>query len=223
MIKRLLSYIVPINIHKKNSDISKTLEVTWANGQLVLDSRNTNYSYGSLQRVLRKGLKHIGFENVRAMKHILLLGVGGGSVIKTLHDEIGYRESITGVEIDPNVIEMANEYFGLSRIPKLQVIIDDAFEFTLRTKDRYDLIIVDIFRDTEMPKFLFESFFAGRLGHLLSPEGYLLFNTMTLSKNDNLRNAEYIRSFDAKHFQARALPKLEHHNELIVVKKTTQK
>ena len=64
MLRRLLSYLVPINIYQKNSAISKSIEVNWNNGQLVLDSKNTNYSYGSLQRILRIGLKKIGFETV---------------------------------------------------------------------------------------------------------------------------------------------------------------
>ena len=46
MFHKLLSYLIPINIHKQNSDINKTLEITWNNGKLVLDSKNTNYSYG---------------------------------------------------------------------------------------------------------------------------------------------------------------------------------
>jgi len=58
MLRKLLSYIIPIKIYKTKSTLSKTIEVTWANGELVLDSENTNYSYGSLQRILRKGLKH---------------------------------------------------------------------------------------------------------------------------------------------------------------------
>jgi hypothetical protein len=33
--------------------VSKSIEITWTNGELVLDSENTNYSYGSLQRILR--------------------------------------------------------------------------------------------------------------------------------------------------------------------------
>ena len=56
MFRRLLSYILPVNVYQKNSVISKSIEVNWNNGQLVLDSKNTNYSYGSLQRILRIGL-----------------------------------------------------------------------------------------------------------------------------------------------------------------------
>ena len=59
MIRKLFSYFIPINVYQKNSAVSKTLEVTWNNGELVLDSKSTNYSYGSLQRILRKGLKYI--------------------------------------------------------------------------------------------------------------------------------------------------------------------
>ena len=106
MLRRLLSFLVPINIHKQRSAISKSLEVTWANGELVLDSRNTNYSFGSLQRVLRKGLREIGFERIRSMQKILVLGVAGGSVIRTLNDEIKFGGNITGVEIDSDVLDL---------------------------------------------------------------------------------------------------------------------
>ena len=111
MLQKLLSYFIPIIIYKKNSLTSQSLEVTWNNGELVLDSKNTNYSYGSLQRILRKGLKYIGFERIRNFDNILVLGVAGGSVIKTLVDEIKYKGKITGVEIDASVIEIANQYF----------------------------------------------------------------------------------------------------------------
>ena len=138
MFKKLFSYILPIIIHKKKSSISKSLEVTWANGELVLDSKNTNYSYGSLQRILRKGLKNIGFERVKSMKKILVLGVAGGSVIKTLVNEVKFKGNIIGVEIDPEVIQVANDYFKLNEIPNLKIFINDAFDFVLKSNDKYD-------------------------------------------------------------------------------------
>jgi len=210
---------MPVNIHRKNSAISKSLEITWANGEMVLDSENTNYSYGSLQRVLRKGLKAIGFDSVRNMEHVLVLGVAGGSVIKTLVNEINYTGKITGVEIDEHVIALANEYFGLSEIPRLEIIIDDAFEFVLKTKEKYDLIIIDIFRDTNMPGFLFEEFFANRIAFLLKRNGIILFNTMTLTSLDNQRNKDYIALFNEDDFLIKSIPRIEHHNELIVIQK----
>lgn len=219
MLKKLLSYFIPINIYQKKSSISKNLEITWANGELVLDSKNTNYSYGSLQRILRRGLKAIGFEKIITMESILVLGVAGGSVIRTLSDEIHFKGKITGVEIDPDIIQIANDYFKLDQIPNLEIVIDDAFEFVLKTKDKYDLIIIDIFQDVAMPNFLFESFFINRIDFILKNKGFVLFNTMILNELDNNRNKEYIDQFDAQYFNVKTIPRVEKHNELIIAEK----
>ena len=96
MIAKFFSYFLPINVIKRKSTISNSLEVTWNNGELVLDSKNTNYSYGSLQRILKKGLKYIGYDRIRKFKSVLVLGVAGGSVIKTLIDEVKFKGKITG-------------------------------------------------------------------------------------------------------------------------------
>lgn len=219
MLKKLFSYFIPIKIYQVNSAISKSIEVTWANGDLVLDSENTNYSYGSLQRILRLGLKNIGFDKISSMNHILVLGVAGGSVIKTIVDEINYKGKITGVEIDPEIITIADTYFKLNEIKNLEIVCDDAFEFILKSKERYDLIIVDVFQDTIMPNFLFESFFVKRICFLLQKGGFILFNTMILNDNHNKRNKEYVTQFTDSNFTIKTIARIEQHNELIVIEK----
>ena len=218
MLAKYLSYLIPINVVKKKSTVSKTLEVTWNNGQLVLDSKNTNYSFGSLQRILRKGLKYIGFERIRNFKSILVLGVAGGSVIETLVEEIQFKGQITGVEIDTDILQIAKDYFKIDRFANLELIADDAFEFILKTKEHYDLIIIDIFQDTQMPNFLFQDFFIQRINALLNTEGFILFNTMVLTDKDRARNLDYRKKFNAD-FSLRMYPKVEEHNELFTIKK----
>ncbi len=217
MFKKLFSYIIPLNIFKQKSTISQTLEVTWTDGELVLDSKNTNYSYGSLQRILRKGLKFIGFERILTMDKILVLGVAGGSVIKTLVDEIHFEGKITGVEIDKYVIAIANEYFHLDQIQNLEIVIDDAFEFVLKTKEKYDLIIIDVFQDTNMPNFLFEKFFVDRICYLLNSKGFILFNTMVLNDKQKQLNLDFFNAFDSTKFSVTKLHKIEELNELIII------
>ena len=219
MIKKIFSYLIPIKIYETKSSLSKSIEVTWANGELVLDSENTNYSYGSLQRILRYGLKNIGYDKIVPMNHILVLGVAGGSIIKTLVDEINYKGKITGVEIDPKIIKIANTYFKLDEVKNLEIIIGDAFEFVLKTKTKYDLIIIDIFQDTTMPNFLFEPFFTSRICFLLKSHGFVLFNTMILNETQNIRNKKYVSEFYENQFQIRKIPRVEVHNELIVIEK----
>jgi len=219
MIKKILSYFTPIKIYTVNSAISKSIEVIWSKGELVMDSENANYSYGNLQRILKLGLKTIGFDKIATMHHVLVLGVAGGSVIKTLVNEIKFQGKITGVEIDTEIIKIANQYFKLDEIEQLEIIIDDAFEFVLKTKDKYDLIIIDVFQDVTMPNFLFETFFTDRICFLLNSKGVILFNTMLLNENHNKRNSEYFKSFNDEDFVVRSIPRVERHNELIVIEK----
>ncbi|WP_188050911.1 spermidine synthase [Flavobacterium sp. GP15] len=221
MIKKILSYLIPIKIYTSKSSLSNAIEVTWANGELVLDSENANYSYGSLQRILRLGLKNIGYDKIVSMNHILVLGVAGGSVIKTLVDEIKFKGKITGVEIDPEIIKIANTFFKLDTVENLQIVIDDAFEYVLKTKNKYDLIIIDVFQDTSMPAFLFENFFTKRICYLLRSRGVVLFNTMILNQNQNLRNKKYVSEFYESDFKIRTIARVEQHNELIVIDKLT--
>lgn len=218
MLKKLLSYLIPIKVYTKTSQISRTLEVTLSNGELVLDSKNTNYSYGSLQRILRKGLQHIGFEKIKTFKNILVLGVAGGSVIKTLKEEIGYKGNITGVELDPEIIEIANNYFNLDKTEGVSIIIDDAKQFVAKTEEKYDLVIVDIFQDKSMPEFLFKTDFTENIKNIVNTQGYILFNTMVLNRKDKERNKAYTELFDNS-FKVDSYPGLENYNEIFIIQK----
>ncbi|WP_353084738.1 fused MFS/spermidine synthase [Flavobacterium sp.] len=218
MFAKFFSYFLPINVIKRKSSVSNSIEVTWNNGELVIDSENTNYSYGSLQRILKKGLKYIGYDRIKKFDKVLVLGVAGGSVIKTLVDDVKYKGQIIGVEIDPEIIELANTYFNIDQIKNLEIVIEDAFEFVLRTKDKFDLIIIDIFQDTKMPSFLFETHFIQRVNCLLNINGFILFNTMVINEKNKIRNLDYRKKFD-DNYSLRMYPKVEVHNELFTIKK----
>ena len=185
-----------------------------------MDSKNTNYSYGSLQRILRRGLQAIGFKNIKDSNSILVLGIAGGSVIKTLVNEIDFKGEITGVEIDPEIISLANKYFKLNEIHNLTIIIEDANQFVQKTNQSFDLIIIDIFQDNSMPEFLFETVFIENTKSLLIPGGYLLFNTMIHTKSDQERNKLYHNHFNTEEFSTYSLPKVEVYNELFIIQKT---
>jgi protein-L-isoaspartate O-methyltransferase len=153
MLKKLLSYFVPVVIHRKKSAVSKDLKLagTTANSCWILPTPITLMAACSASCARAQ---NIGFDKIKAMQSVLVLGVAGGSVIKTLVDEIKYGGKITGVEIDPEVIQLANKYFSLDQIPNLKIVIGDAFEFVLKTHEKYDLIIIDIFRTLPCPTFV---------------------------------------------------------------------
>lgn len=172
--KKLLSYVVPF-IKKIPSEINGTLEVTVIDGKKILDTAHANYSYGELQKILKYGLQQLDLSNVNS---ILLLGLGGGSVIKTLKDDFNYRGHITAVEIDPVIIDIAETEFEIRPTENLQIICADALEYVQQTRDQYDLIITDIFIDNKIPQELYELTFWKALSGLVAPSGAILLNTI---------------------------------------------
>ena len=145
--KRLLSYIYPVT-KTIASQYSGLLEITWYNGKKHLNSKNANYSYGSLQRILKFGLEKINLTNVNST---LVLGMGGGSVIATLRDDFTYLKQIEAVEIDPIIIDIANIEFGISQGEFLKIHCADAYKFMKTNHKKFDLIIVDLFIDLTVP------------------------------------------------------------------------
>jgi spermidine synthase len=218
MFKKILSYFYPITVYNKSSNISKSLEVTLYNGKTLLNTKNTNYSYGSLQSVLKKGLLTIGQSEISKMNSVLVLGVAGGSVVKTLITDFKFTKSITGVELDPEIIEIANSYFDLDKVTNFKCIIDDAEQFVATSTDKFDLIIIDIFKDTEMPEFLFEERFINSIKQRLNINGYIIFNMMILDASKKYKIQNYLNHFEGENYSKNVLKNVERYNDLIIIK-----
>ena len=175
MIKKAISHFVPIT-KKIRSAYSGQLEITWINGRKVLETKNANYSYGSAHRVLKFSLDQIKLEGLR---EVLLLGVGGGSAIKILRETHGYPGNITAIDIDPVIIRIADEEFGITGDGNTRIICSDAMDFIKQENKKYDLIIIDLFIDNKVPgQFLSPEFWTPLLG-ILAQNGYFIFNSIT--------------------------------------------
>lgn len=219
MFKKILSYLYPITIYNKPSVISKSIEVTLYNGKMLLNTKNTNYSFGSLQAILKKGLLDIGKAEINSMESILILGVAGGSVVQTLVTDFSFTKNITGVELDKEIIDVANSYFNLDKISNFKCIIADAEQFVKTDTSQYDLIVIDIFKDTEMPSFLFEQSFISNCKKLLNKNGYILFNTMHLTADSKNTFDKYLLHFDSNSYIKKVLKNIERYNDVIIIKR----
>src|SRR5690606_27955279 len=122
---KLLSYLYPIT-KKIQSEFSGLVEITWYNGKKHLNTKNANYSYGSLQRILKFGLEHLDLNKINS---VLLLGLGGGSVVQTLRNDYSYSKPITAVDIDPVIIDIARNEFQLEEDGHLKIVCADALDF----------------------------------------------------------------------------------------------
>lgn len=115
-------------------------------------------------------------------RRVLIVGLGGGAMVRFLtHYEPNVQ--IDAVEIDPAVVRIADQYFGVRSGGNVRVHTADAVKFVEATTDRYDVIFMDAFLrpsdDTDrvgVPSRLKTLEFLGRLKAALNPGGVVAFN-----------------------------------------------
>lgn len=175
MYRKLASYFREEVLETVESKVSGRLEIWFSYGRLELNTASVNYSFGSLDSVFREAFEQ---EKLRIPTEgtVLLLGVGGGNVVCIL-SEIGHY-TITGVELDPEVIRLGRKYFGLDDFSAMNIVLADATQFVQETKETYDMVIVDLFVDDTVPHGAEQKSFLKRLGELLNPGGTLFFNRL---------------------------------------------
>lgn len=78
-----------------------------------------------------------------AAPRVLLLGVGGGSVVPLLR-AFAPECTIVGVELDADVLRAARESFGIEQ-HGIELVHGDAIEFLARDRRKWDVVIEDVF------------------------------------------------------------------------------
>ncbi|UPL48566.1 spermidine synthase [Hymenobacter sublimis] len=170
-----VSYALPLS-RRINSRYSGPLTVELHRGRKVLNAQYANYSYGPLQQILRYGL-FIMAPNPTVP--VLVLGMGGGSVIDTLRRERKHTGPITALELDPAIVELAATEFDIRPDAQLHIVCADAFAWLpTAPAAAYGLVIIDLFIDLTLPHQLSEAGFWQQLRRVLQPGGAVLLNTL---------------------------------------------
>jgi spermidine synthase len=110
-----------------------------------------------------------------------------------LRRDLGVRAPITAIEIDPVMVEVAREHFGLDRWRNLEVIVADASAWVAQSTRRFDLVVIDAFYEAQVPAALRTARFAAQLRERIAPGGMLLFNQVSnrpAARTDTLACAE---------------------------------
>lgn len=191
-IKFLSSFIFAHSVEERKSEVSGKIEILYTNGKYVLDTARVNYSFGGLHTVFQEAFNRYKIKQ-REFSNALILGFGCGSVVSILQDEYNKDIQIVGVEKDEVVIELAKKYFSIDKYKKLTLHCEDAYDFVFNCKTKFDLIVVDVFVDLNVPEKFSEEKFIFDAGKLLSDKGILFFNLV-------IHNEE-VRDKGAKLFQ----------------------
>ncbi len=135
---------------------------------------------------------------------MLLIGLGGGSVVKKYAKE-GW--SVDAVEIDDVITDVAYRYFGL-KSSEASVYHMDGRQFLLSNQKKYDVIVVDAFGSSAIPFHLVTTEAFQLIAEHLVPNGILAINVETVGWKDTLLSA--IASTLKPHFrEVLALPMAE--------------
>lgn len=103
----------------------------------------------------------------------LILGLGGGLVANTFLFE---KYTVTGVEFDERVLNVAKKYFYLNS--KVKTICDDARHFiNQNNKEKFNVVLFDIFKAEEQPSHVITMESLQKLKLLLDSNSIVVINT----------------------------------------------
>jgi predicted membrane-bound spermidine synthase len=127
----------------------------------------------------------------RSNPDLRLLFIGGGGYTLPrllLHEDPRVRIDV--VEIDPVVTRVAKRHFGVPDTPRLRSIHEDARWFAMRSRDRYDVILIDAFNDLSVPYHLTTREAVADQKRLLAPGGVIVANLV-----DDFTHGRFLPSY----------------------------
>lgn len=104
-----------------------------------------------------------------------VIGMGGGRTTWYLAHFLPEMR-VTAVELDPEIIKIADQYFDVRETDNLKIVASDGRIFMRRTKETYDYIAVDAYRGHFVPFHLLTKEFYELLETRLEPGGVVVQN-----------------------------------------------
>ncbi len=153
-------------------------------GGVDMGSMMSLYEYSYLLEFLPYGMNPKG-------KSCLVIGLGAG-LIPIWYEQRGIRTDV--VEIDPDVVALARDYFGFS--VSGEVFVQDARYFLNRTRNRYDYIILDVFSGDTTPGHVLSLEALQTLRRRMTDHGILAINLIGSLEREPFMTASIIRTLE---------------------------
>ena len=142
--------------------------------------------HGARQSIVKLGdPDYLGFAYTRSAfagialsdepRRILIVGLGGGTMPMFLRKY--YPDAtIDAVDIDPDVVSVAKEYFGFREDERMRAHVADGRKFIEDAKDPYDVIFLDAFGTRNVPPSLTTVEFLRAVRRTVKPGGVVIGN-----------------------------------------------
>jgi len=128
-------------------------------------------------------------------RKVLMLGAAGGVAMKQIAAVFPDAE-VTGVDLDPAVLDVARAYFGLKDHPRIRLVADDARWFLAQSRERYDVIAVDLYVTGTVPFFAATQEFFALARSRLTEDGVLIMNMLSRRRGEE-HIAPFVRTLQA--------------------------
>jgi spermidine synthase len=124
----------------------------------------------------------------RSPRTMLIIGNAGGTMGRA-YGRYYPRVAIDGVELDPTLNSVARRYFGAGDNPRLRLIAADGRPYLEKTTKRYDLVVVDAYRQPYVPFYLATAEFFRLVREHLNPGGAIALNVAATPHDKRLSDA----------------------------------
>jgi len=159
-----------IRVENQSGERFLRFDNSWQSGMYLDDPLRTRFEYADYML--------LPFAVNPDAKNALLVGLGGGSMVKKL---LAYRPELRldVVELDPVVIEVAIKYFGVpANHPRLTMRAQDGRQFLTTSAVRYDVIMLDAFHASSIPFHLVTKEFMKLMEQRMTPDGIAAANVI---------------------------------------------
>jgi len=116
-----------------------------------------------------------GMAVVEQPRRVLIVGLGGGTIPVFLHKHFP-QTTIDVVDIDPDVVQVAKDYFGFKEDSRLRAHVGDGRRFIEECRDPYDVVFLDAFGSDNIPLHLTTREFLQATTRALKPGGAVIGN-----------------------------------------------
>lgn len=168
---------------------ARGVRTLWLNSM----SHSAMYLNGSNDSVfLYTDYFHIAFVFNPEIESVLFIGGGGFSGPKKFLEDYPSL-TVDVVEIDPEVVKVAWNYFELQEDPRLNIFTEDGRIFLSKSDKKYDLIVLDAYSKSYVPFHLLTVEFFESIDEHLNPNGVVVSNMISslIGDTSNLLRAEY--------------------------------
>lgn len=149
------------------------------------DTRSLYFNFDGLQSSMKRGQPSVldvdytktmmGFMLVKPQpEHILMIGLGGGSLAKFCYHNLASR--ITVVEVNPHVIALREEFEVPADDDRFRVVRADGAEYVHNHVPAFDLMMIDGFDEAGQSPQLCSREFYQNCHQALTPGGLMVAN-----------------------------------------------